>query len=278
MFDGFTSAYGKELTYVSTDNTYLYFVPEYNDVLTAKWRKVDNATTAPATTTPTVVPTATNGAVTTTTPSAVQTAAPTAVVTTQPTQTPTQVPTTAPTATATVTPTQVPTAEPTPVVVPTPEVPNYPAFTLNKSKVTLGKGEKVTLNAKSAQTAIEYKSGNTAIATVNANGKVTTKGTGTVYIFVTANNITKKVKITVKAAPKKVNIKKSKITLKKGKTTTIKYSLSKGSYGKVTFSSSNKKVVSVSSTGKITAKKKGTATIKIKTYNGKTDTVKVVVK
>ena len=276
VFDGFTSVSRKDVTYMAADNSYIYIVPAQNDVLTAKWKKVDNATTVPTTTAAPIVPT--NGAVTTATPSAVQTATPTAVVTTQPTQTPTQVPTTAPTATATVTPTQVPTTEPTPVVVPTPETPSYPAFTLNKSKVTLGKGEKVTLNAKSVQTGIEYKSGNSSVATVNANGQVVAKGKGTAYIFVTANNTTKKVKITVKAAPKKVTIKKAKITLKKGKKATIKYSLSKGSYGKVTFSSSNKKIVSVSSTGKITAKKKGTAKIKIKTYNGKTDTVKVIVK
>lgn len=244
IFNGFTSAYGNDLTYIETDNTYLYFVPEYNDVLTAKWKKIETAT-------PTATPAVS-------------------------TQTPVQVPTTPPITTDA--PTQMPTTEPTPIVIPSPVTPSYTAFTLNQSTVILGKGEQMVLNAKSVQTAIEYKSSNTAVAVVNANGQVSAKGKGTAYIFVTANNITKEVKVTVKTAPTQVTIKKSKIVLKKGKKTTIKYSLSKGSYGKVTFSSSNKKVVSVSSTGKITAKKKGIAKIKIKTYNGKTDTVKVIVK
>ena len=44
---------------------------------------------------------------------------------------------------------------------------------------------------------------------------------------------------------------------------------------KLTWSSSNKKVAKVNSKGVVTAKKKGTATITVKTANGKTAKVKI---
>ena len=50
-----------------------------------------------------------------------------------------------------------------------------------------------------------------------------------------------------------------------------------GKVGKAKFTTSNKKVATVSTTGKITAKKKGTATITVKT-NGITLKCKITVK
>ena len=46
---------------------------------------------------------------------------------------------------------------------------------------------------------------------------------------------------------------------------------------KITYSSSNKKVATVNSSGVITAKKKGTATITVKTANGKKAKLKIKV-
>ena len=71
------------------------------------------------------------------------------------------------------------------------------------------------------------------------------------------------------AEDKDISFAKTKITLKKGKTTKLKYTITKKTYTTVTFSSSNKKVVSVDKNGKIKALKKGTATIIGKVKIGK---------
>ena len=70
---------------------------------------------------------------------------------------------------------------------------------------------------------------------------------------------------TVQAASK-VKLNKSKVTLYEGKTTTLKV---KGTKKKVKWSSSKKSVATVSSKGKVKAKKKGTATITAKVGNKK---------
>ena len=59
-------------------------------------------------------------------------------------------------------------------------------------------------------------------------------------------------------AKTKVKINKTKATIYVGKTTTLKIT---GTNKKIKWSSSNKKIATVSSKGKVTAKKKGTATI-----------------
>lgn len=64
---------------------------------------------------------------------------------------------------------------------------------------------------------------------------------------------------TVNAA--KMKISKKKVTLKKGQKTTLKILRGKKKIKKVKWTSSNKKVATVSSSGKVTAKGKGTATI-----------------
>ena len=67
------------------------------------------------------------------------------------------------------------------------------------------------------------------------------------------------------------SINKKSVRLVKGRTTKLKIS---GTTKKVKWKSTNKAVASVSSTGKVTARKKGTATIKA-TVGGKTYTCKV---
>lgn len=128
-----------------------------------------------------------------------------------------------------------------------------------------------------------YKSSNTKVATVDKKGKVTAKKTGKSTITVTMKSGAK-AKYTVKVQKGKVTTKslklnKSKCTLKKGKTLTIKVTRDPiTATEKITYSSSNKKVATVDKKGKITAKKKGKATITVKTSNGKKATCKVTVK
>jgi uncharacterized protein YjdB len=115
----------------------------------------------------------------------------------------------------------------------------------------------------------KFKSSNTKVATVNSKGKVTAKKAGTVKITVTNNGVSDTVKITVKNP----TVKAAKSTIKVKKSTTIKVT---GAVGKVTFKSSNKKIATVNSKGKVTAKKAGTVKITVKASNiNKKVTIKV---
>ena len=118
-----------------------------------------------------------------------------------------------------------------------------------------------------------FRSSNTKVATVSANGTVKAKKAGKVNITVQVGNYKQVVKITVKKPTMK--LVKSSAKLKKGKKVTIKVKAAPVS--KVTFKSSNKKVATVSSKGVVKAKKKGTATITVK-CNGITRKFKITVK
>ena len=118
-----------------------------------------------------------------------------------------------------------------------------------------------------------FRSSNTKVATVSANGTVKAKKAGKVNITVQVGNHKQVVKITVKKPTMK--LVKSSAKLKKGKKVTIKVKAAPVS--KVTFKSSNKKVATVSSKGVVKAKKKGTAIITVK-CNGITKKFKVTVK
>ncbi len=78
-------------------------------------------------------------------------------------------------------------------------------------------------------------------------------------------------KITVTATPaESITLNKSKATLKKGEALKLKATLKpKGATKKIKWTSSNSKVAKVSSNGKVTALKKGTATITATTKYGK---------
>ncbi|MDR0883636.1 MAG: Ig-like domain-containing protein [Oscillospiraceae bacterium] len=153
---------------------------------------------------------------------------------------------------------------------------------LNKS-VTLGVGEKyqtsVAITPSNAQTTRTYSSSNTKVATVDNTGKITAKAVGTAKITVkTYNGKTSTITVTVKAAPSKVTLSRTKATLYKGESLTLAASLPSGTASLVkTWTSSNTKVATVSS-GKITAKGKGSATVTVKLYNGKMAVCKVTVK
>ncbi len=142
---------------------------------------------------------------------------------------------------------------------------------LNKTKLTLVKGKSYTLKVIGNKKKIKWSTSNKKIATVNSKGKVTAKKKGVVTITAKIGSKKYKCKITVKN-PIKLN--KTKVTLVKGKSTALKVT---GTKKKVTWSSSNKKVATVNSKGKVTAKKKGTVTITAKA-DGLTVKSKVTVK
>ncbi len=149
-----------------------------------------------------------------------------------------------------------------------------PTITVNatsiKLKVKQSTRKLVVSGLANGDYVTSWSSSNKKIVTVNSKGKITAKNkTGSATITITlASGLTQKIKVKVqKKAVKTTKITgvASKITLSKGKSVTLTpVLLPIASVQKITYSSSNKKVATVSSKGKITAKKKGTATITIK--------------
>lgn len=127
---------------------------------------------------------------------------------------------------------------------------------INKSKLTMNVKEKYTLKVKGTSKKAKWSTSNKKVATVNSKGKVTAKKKGTVTI--TAKVGSKKYKCKVKVENPKLN--KTNVSLFVQEGYTLKLS---GSSQTKKWSSSDSKVVSVNN-GKITALKKGTATIKVK--------------
>ena len=129
------------------------------------------------------------------------------------------------------------------------------------------------------------------MASVNRDGVVKANGSGSAVITVkAADGRTAVCTVTVKAGetpgkpaqiqPKSVGLNVSKQTMGIRETAVLKAQVqpSNASDKKVIYKSSNSKVVSVSTSGKLTAKKKGTASITVTTANGKKATCKVTVK
>lgn len=113
-------------------------------------------------------------------------------------------------------------------------------------------------------------------ADADGNVKLTLPA-GTTYQLMTEQEAAKAEKEILQT----VKAKKSTVSVKKGKTTKVQLSskLNMANVTKVTYVSSKKSVVKVSTNGKVTAKKKGTAVVKMKVTlkNGKTKVVKTKV-
>lgn len=157
-------------------------------------------------------------------------------------------------------------------------------ITLDLKKATIGVGEKlnlkVTKTPAQAKTTYQWSSSAPKVAYVSQTGKIKARKKGKATITVkSANGRQATCRITVKKAPKKVSFRQKSLTLKKGKKVTLKVKLPAGTASrKLTFSSSKRSVAAVSASGKVTAKKAGTARITVKTYNGKKARITVKVK
>ncbi len=155
---------------------------------------------------------------------------------------------------------------------------------LNVKRATLGVKEKLTLKAtvtpkNATNKKVSWKLDKKGIVSISSKGVVTAKKKGSVTVTATAGGKKATCKLTVKKAPSKITLNAGKKTLKKGKTYKLKVKLPKNTASyKITYSSSKKKVASVSSSGKIKALKKGTATITAKTFNGKKAKIKITVR
>ena len=141
------------------------------------------------------------------------------------------------------------------------------------SKITLVKGQYITIKPKlypaTSTDQITFKSNNNTVS-VNSSGKIYARKKGTAVITVKSGNKTVKSQITVED-PK---ISKTAISLNIGKKYTLKVT---GTKQKITWSSSDKSVATVSSKGVVTAKKGGSAKITAKVL-GKSYVCTVTVK
>lgn len=144
-----------------------------------------------------------------------------------------------------------------------------------KASVTIYKGKTATVKATATPSAtVKYTSSNTKVATVNSKtGVVKGIKAGTVTITAKAGTLKTTCKVVVKNPA--FSLVKSSATIKKGKTTTIRSKAAPA--GKITYTSSNKKVAAVNSKGVVKGIKKGKATITVK-CNGITKKFVVTVK
>nr|WP_295293651.1 Ig-like domain-containing protein [uncultured Blautia sp.] len=152
-----------------------------------------------------------------------------------------------------------------------------PSLTLNKKSTTLYKGTRTTLKAyvKGVDASkVTFTSNNTKVVVVNkTTGRIVAKAAGKAVITVKCGSLKTTCTVTVKNPTLK--LAKTSASIKVGKKTTIKATAAPS--GTIKYTSSNKKIVTVSSKGVVTGKKKGTAKITV-TCNGVSKTFKVTVK
>lgn len=165
-------------------------------------------------------------------------------------------------------------------------------ITLNKTTAGLVKGKNLQLTATVTPTnttnkAVTWSTSNASVATVSTSGLVTAKATGTATITCTAKDgsgvkATCKVTVTnpvVKVT--KVTLNKTTATMSPKETLTLKATVTptNATNKAVTWKSSNTKIATVSSSGKVTAKAAGTVTITCtaKDGSGKKATCKITV-
>lgn len=158
------------------------------------------------------------------------------------------------------------------------------AFTYAKQSIIAKKTLSYTLTPSNATTTIKWKSSDKSIVTVNSKGEVTPVAIGKATITATTSNgKTASTLVYVKKLyPSKISLNKSSATIPTGRAVTLKvnYTPAKGYIrnSTITWKSSNPKVATVNSSGKVKALKTGTTTITATTANGKTSTCKVTVK
>ncbi len=161
---------------------------------------------------------------------------------------------------------------------------------LNTTTINIGyketyKGLKATLippeGEEECAGTLKWASGNSNYVKVNADGWIYGAKAGkAAYVYVQSHNgITKRCAVYVKKAPTKFAIAPTTLTLSAGgQTAQLKWAVNSGAAsGACSFTSSDAKVATVDENGLITSVNPGTATITVKTYNGKAATCKVTV-
>ncbi len=258
-------------------------IEDYNDELLNANITYNYVPTEPTTssTEPTTVTESTTVSTTEPSTSTVTETEPTTVSTTEPSTTITTIPSTVPTTT------QPTTTKPT--------VKKVAKVSLRKKSVVLVKGRSTTVKATVTPTnatnkKLKWTTSNSKVAVVNSQGKITAKGRGNATIKVMALDGSNKyatVKVTVKQPVTSVKLNRNSAILKvKGKAKQKTVTLKATAYPKnannkaVSWKSSNIRIATVNSKGKVTAKKKGTCYITATAKDGskKSAKCKIVVK
>lgn len=145
------------------------------------------------------------------------------------------------------------------------------SFTIDKTKTKKLFVGYVPVNA--ADTRLTWKSSDSAVAKVGADGTVTAVGAGTCTITaITVNGATASCQVTV---PQNLQISETSATIFQGETFTLR--ATGASSTKMVWHSSDSSIVAVSANGKVTAKKAGFAIISV-TAGGQTRACWVTVK
>ncbi|MFJ7679712.1 Ig domain-containing protein [Peribacillus sp. NPDC097198] len=159
---------------------------------------------------------------------------------------------------------------------------------VNKTSLTVTAGKAGQLTATvspsdSMDKTVKWTTSNKKIATVSSKGKVTGKAKGTATITANVKDAKAvKVKVTVKSpiVAKSVKVNKTSATIVQGKTLTLSATVSPSNAVNKTvkWSTSNKKVATVSSKGKVKGVGVGTVKITATTTNGKKTSATIKVK
>lgn len=156
--------------------------------------------------------------------------------------------------------------------------PKAKKIVLNVTKKTMKVGQTTTLKVKkvspsNASKSVKYSTSKKSVATVDSKGKIKAKAAGTATITVTSKSNSKvkaTCKVTVKQPVKKIQISKNVLAVQKGKTVNIKATVKpkNASNKKLKYKTSNKKIATVNSKGKVKGIKNGTVTITVTAADG----------
>ena len=149
------------------------------------------------------------------------------------------------------------------------------SVTLSRSSMALQVGETETLTATVApdnatDKTITWSSSDTAIATVDANGKVSAMAVGTATVTAKAGAKSAACTVTVNPVPvSSVTLNKESLTLQIGESETLTATVAPANATdkSVTWSSSNTDIATVDANGKVTAVAVGTVTVTAKAGN-----------
>lgn len=164
-----------------------------------------------------------------------------------------------------------------------PEEIDVTSVMLNKNSLTLQKDGSETLSAvvqpeNATDSSVRWSSSDTAVATVDENGKVTAVGKGTAVIsattvdggFIAQCNVTVEEKTPEVVAVENVSLDKKTLTVDIGESETLTATVKPDNAAnkKVSWSSNDEDVASVDVNGRVTAISRGTATITVRTEDG----------
>ena len=152
------------------------------------------------------------------------------------------------------------------------ELPADIKLNYTEKDITLGNSEviKATVAPNNASQKATWRTGNTKVATVDANGKVTAKSVGNTWLYAkTKNGLEAKCMIRVRPKATDIKIDETAKDITVGDSAIIKVRITPtNAIQKATWRTGNTKVATVDANGKVTAKSVGNTWLYAKTDNG----------